>query len=95
VFAGYPYAARMAFFSAVVTLRGRSLLDTHACDVSIAPGVNLASGTVQKPLDLSMSIFRQGCAKAALTNRRTSKWHFMVSFQINYRLPSAARISFE
>ena len=71
------------------------MLDTHACEASIAPGVNLGSGTVQKPLDLSMLIWRQCCAEAEVTSRRTSKGNFMVSFQINYRLPSAARISFE
>jgi hypothetical protein len=46
------------------------VFDTHASDASIAPGVNLGSGTVQKPLDLSMSIFRQCCAEAMLVARR-------------------------
>ena len=70
VFAGYPYAGRIAFFSAAVTLRGRSLLDTHASEASISPGVNLGSGTVQKPLDLSILIFRQCCAEAMLAASR-------------------------
>jgi hypothetical protein len=43
----------------LVTLRGRSAFDMHASDASISPGVNLGSGTVQEPLDLSMSTFRQ------------------------------------
>jgi hypothetical protein len=47
------------------------VLDTHACAASIEPGVNLGSGTVQKPLDLSMSIFRQCCAEATVAANRT------------------------
>ena len=41
------------------TLRGRSVFETHASEASISPGINLGSGTVQKPLDLSKSILRQ------------------------------------
>src|SRR4029077_19643221 len=49
----------------------RSLrFETHASEASISPGVNLGSGTVQKPLDLSMSILRQCCAEARLAASR-------------------------
>ena len=77
---GYPYARRIAFFSAFVTPRERSLFDTHASAGSISPGVKVGSGTVQRPLDLSMSILRQCCADAIPTNR-ISERHFIVAFQ--------------
>jgi len=54
----------------VVRLRGRSVFETHASEASISPGVNLGSGTVQKPLDLSMSILRQCCAEAKVAVSR-------------------------
>jgi hypothetical protein len=72
VFAGYPYAFRIASFSEFVTLRGRSAFDTHAWERSISPGAGRGSGTVQKPLDLSMSMFRQCCAGAIPCHREES-----------------------
>src|SRR4051794_27361258 len=70
----------MAFFSASVTVRGRSRFDTHASDESISPGVRAGSGTVQDPLDLSTSAFRQCCADAKLV--RTKKLINKVSRRI-------------
>src|SRR4051812_19399186 len=61
----------MEFFSASVTARGRSRFDTQTRDESISPGVKAGSGTVQNPLDLSMSTLRQCCADAKLV--RTNK----------------------
>ena len=69
--AAYPYAARITVFSELLTLRGRSRFDTHANAESISPGVKAGSGTVQNPLDLSMSIFRQCCADARDASRNT------------------------
>src|SRR5262249_13539457 len=54
----------MAFFSESVTLRGRSRFETQASDASISPGLRAESGTVQKPVDLSISTLRQCCAEA-------------------------------
>src|SRR5438270_2521597 len=77
----------MAFFSASVTVRGRSRFDTHASDESISPGVRARSGTVQDPLDLSTSALRQCCADAKLV--RTKKLRSKVS-----RLIEDLRFSF-
>jgi len=46
------------------------MVETHASKASISPGGSLGSGTVQKPLDLSMSILRQCCAEARLPASR-------------------------
>jgi hypothetical protein len=56
------------------------VFDTHASDASIAPGVSLGLGTVQKPLDLSMSIFRPCCAEATATNRNITAIRTFVGF---------------
>src|SRR3954452_15461361 len=63
----------MAFFSASVTAGGRSRFDTHTRDGSISPGVRAGSGTVQNPLDLSMSTLRQCCAHAKLVKSKKLK----------------------
>jgi hypothetical protein len=52
----------ITLFSALVTLRGRSVFDT------------------QKPLDLSMSIFRPCCAEATATNRNITAIRTFVGF---------------
>jgi hypothetical protein len=66
VFEGQPYAAKIWLFSESLTARGRSAFDTQARDGSISPGVSAGSGTVQNPLLLSISIFRQCCAAERL-----------------------------
>ena len=50
-----------------------------ASDGSISPGVRVGSDTVQKPLDLSISILRQCCAEAMPTSS-TRESHLMGQF---------------
>ena len=63
-----------------VTVRGRSWFDKHARDASILPGARAGSGTVQNPLDLSMSILRQCCAETIPTNSISGRY-FKNAFQ--------------
>ena len=69
-----------------MTLRGRSAFDTHAREECIAPGVRAGSGTMQKPLDLSMSILRQCWAVAMPTSRIHAIPSFRASDKQGYLL---------
>jgi hypothetical protein len=60
------HTPRESPFSRKRSRHGRSVFDTHTGDASISPGVKAWSATVQKPVDLSMSMLRQCCAETQL-----------------------------